>query len=269
MGAADTATVRPGGEVAGARSGAKASGESAAWPRWLKCILAFLLLPACVGFTVGLHHHLYDLGTRLRVALWGAGSVTQWFLGGALAFALLALLLWRPVTVYVFAHELVHALATWLCLGRVANLSASAAGGQVTTSKSNTFIRLAPYAVPLYALMVAAAYLALNAWWWPMGEFRPLFAFLLGFTLAFHLGFTLWSLHHAQPDFKSDGWLFSLVVIYLANVLMLAAMLGLLYSGTARGAWETLRDVFLAGCGQSTDLYLGLYAQALKLLPRP
>ncbi|HYF50905.1 MAG TPA: hypothetical protein VEJ63_15935, partial [Planctomycetota bacterium] len=168
MGAADTAAPRP----AMAAGAAKPAGAPAAAPgssgsaglRIIKFFCAIMLIPACVGFTIGAHDHFLSTWSRLNLAVNGPGLMLKWFVGGAFLFGLVAVLLWRPVVVYVFAHELVHALATWMCLGKVSNLTASASGGQVTTSKTNTFIRLAPYCVPLYALIAIGAFAALNHW---------------------------------------------------------------------------------------------------------
>src|SRR5436190_17613151 len=151
--------------------------------RLFKLMAALALLPVCVGMTLGAQEFF---GRYL--AKHNARDLLSWFSYGAGTFALLAILLWRPVVVYVFGHELMHAIATWVCLGKVSNLKASANGGQVTSSKSNTLIRLAPYCVPLYAIVVAAIYLALNRWWRPMGGHLNWIIFALGFFYAFHIG---------------------------------------------------------------------------------
>jgi hypothetical protein len=249
--AMDTAVGTP---VASAQSAGAGTGH---FGRVVKLLLAFALLPMCVGFALGFWQHFAALG-RSGGAGWS--SALRALAAGAAVFVALAALLWRPVTVYVFAHELGHALATWLCLGRVSNLSASASGGQVSTSKSNTLIRLAPYCIPLYAIVAALVFAGLDAWWRPLSAYRWVLAAALGFTLAFHLGYTLWSLHRGQPDLKPDGWCFSLVVIFLANVLVVAAVLGLAFAGRAAGAWEAARAVCLAGWEQSLGLYRELLA---------
>jgi hypothetical protein len=161
---------------------------------------------------------------------------------------------------------LVHALAAWLCLGKVNNLAASARGGQVTTSKSNTFIRLAPYCVPLYALLVAGLYLALDAWWRPLGACLHWLACALGFFYAFHLGFTLWSLRRSQPDLRADGWLFSLVLIYIGNVAVFVLLLGFLAEGRPGGSWAALRDCGLLSIRHCRDIYQNLVVMARQVL---
>jgi len=247
------APARPAfGGGAAASGGARASGSSGgAALRFLKFALALAALPICVGAS----QSLYEI---VRSAWTQAGAEKHawvlWFGGGAGAFGAVCLL-WRPVIIYVFGHELMHALATWLCLGSVSNFKASSTGGSVTSSKSNTLIRLAPYCVPIYALLVAGTYLELDHW------LRPLHAQLhwvmaaLGFFYAFHLGFTIWSIRRDQPDLKPDGWIFSLTVIYLANLAVFALLLGFVMTGEARYAWPALHAISLRGWQHSLDWY--------------
>jgi hypothetical protein len=263
---ANTAVVRPAGDAAAA----PAAGVSGGWAlllRVLKLLAAVALLPACVGIALAFREYFWGYGTQARVALVGWPEQLRWFATGAAAFGAVAVLLWRPVVVYVFAHELVHALATWACLGKVSNLQAGAAGGQVTTSKNNTFTRLAPYCLPFYSLLVALLYAALDTWWRPL-NMPGLLAGLLGFTLAFHVGFTLWSLKRGQPDLKPDGWFFSVVVIFLVNVVVVAAVLGLALSARPGGAWEAVREVSLNGYAHSLRLYQDLYVSVRQAMRR-
>ncbi|MCY3023100.1 MAG: hypothetical protein NTW87_29335 [Planctomycetota bacterium] len=244
-----------------------AASSGAGW-RILKFFAALALIPACVGLTLGVHDHFMSVWPKMNLAMLGPGPLVTWFAIGAVVFAVLAILLWRPVVLYVFAHELVHALATWLCLGRVTNLAASARGGQVTTSKSNTFIRLAPYCVPFYALLAAAVYLALDAWWQPLGAYSQWLAATLGFFYAFHIGFTLWSLRRNQPDLKPDGWLFSLVMIYVGNVVVFLVLMGFLAAGHPRGAWSALQDCAVLGWRHSANIYHNLSLMCQQLINR-
>ena len=48
---------------------------------------------------------------------------------------------------------------------------------------------------------------------------------LLGLTWAFHLSFTLWMIPKGQSDLSHHGTFFSLVIIYMMNLLVLSALL--------------------------------------------
>jgi len=260
--AADTVSARPAAPSASA-GGSWASRLGLEPVRLLKLLAGVLLLPVCAGMAIAFHRCFWGPGMQLRVAVAGWPELFKWFMTGAGIFAAVGILLWRPVIVYAFSHEMVHALATWLCLGQVTNFRAATTGGQVTVSKSNTFIRLTPYMVPFYALCVAAVFVGFDVAGRPLNH-PELLAGLLGATVAFHVGFTLHSLHFGQSDLKQDGWLFSLTLIFLANVLVLAALMGLALSGKASGAWDALRLVGEEGWREG----LGLFGDLTQLLRR-
>jgi hypothetical protein len=50
---------------------------------------------------------------------------------------------------------------------------------------------------------------------------------LIGVTWAFHFTFTCWMIPKKQTDLTDHGTVFSLVVIYLMNLLLLSVMLAL------------------------------------------
>src|SRR5262245_42151195 len=119
-------------------------------PKWVKTVIAILLLPFCAG----------AISTLVRVVRTTGSADTFWvaFLGGAACWLVVFLLLPRPMLIYVFGHELTHALWTWVFGGRVKRFKASAKGGHVVISKSNFLIVLAPYFFPLYATMVVGVF---------------------------------------------------------------------------------------------------------------
>src|SRR5215475_12752418 len=119
-----------------------------------------LLLPACLG-----------AGRALWMVLRACGSADlTWvpLLAGAACWVAIFLLLPKPMWVYVFGHELTHALWAWLFGGRVKQFKATSQGGHVVVTKSNFLIALAPYFFPLYAvLVVAGCLLGHLVWSWP------------------------------------------------------------------------------------------------------
>jgi len=99
-------------------------------------------------------------------------------------------------------------------------------------TKSNFLVALAPYFFPLYAVLVVLVFLAGHLiWGW--SRWAPLFHILLGAAYAFHLTLTWEILKTEQSDITGQGYLFSGVVIFLGNVLVL--LLGIpLLTGNAR-----------------------------------
>jgi len=264
MASSDTAAVRP---IAPVAQGSNGASLDWAW-RGLKVFLALAALPACLGFSEALYPYFWTWKAELRIAVIGVPAEFKWFLGGLFGVLLYMAVSTRPTRFYVLAHELVHAMATWLCLGKVSNLKASATGGQVTTSKTNTFIRLAPYFVPLYVVLAVGIFAGLDAWWRPLGDYRWVLAGVLGAGFCFHACFTVISLKLDQPDLKADGWFFSLVLIYFLNVLILAGILGMALTGKLSGAWDALSGVWRMGVEQSGELYRNLWSNLRSLLGR-
>src|SRR5712664_841750 len=180
-----------------------------------------LLLPAC-----------FAAASTLWLVVRASGSAdTIWAatLAGAACWLAIYLLLPKPMWVYVFGHELTHALWTWLFGGRVKKFKASAKGGHVIVTRNNFIIALAPYFFPLYAVLVMATFWA-GHWFWNWRHYLVWFHLLLGAAYAFHVTLTWHILKHEQSDITEQGYLFSGVVIFLGNVGVLLIGIPLLAS---------------------------------------
>lgn len=187
--------------------------------KWFKLFIALLLLPVCAGAALA-------LAAVLRAC--GAADLT-WipFLGGAACWGIIFCLLPRPMWVYVFGHELTHALWAWLFGGQVKKMKVTSGGGHVVVTKTNFLIVLAPYFFPLYAVLLIALF-AVGHWIWDWHRFFIFFDLLVGSAYAFHLTLTFHALQTRQSDITSQGYLFSAVVIFLGNVVILLFGLPLL-----------------------------------------
>lgn len=188
-------------------------------PKWAKTIVALLLLPLCWGAARALG--------RVVAASGQADTIWVALLGGAACWWAVYLLMPKPMWVYVFGHELTHALSTWLCGGRVQRFKVTPNGGHVVVSKTNFLIALAPYFVPLYAIMVVIVFWAGN-FLWAWSAHAVWFHLLLGAAYAFHLTLTWHILQMRQSDITGQGYIFSAVIIFLGNVLVLLAGIPLL-----------------------------------------
>jgi hypothetical protein len=197
-------------------------------PKWVKLIAGILLLPVCLGTAVA-----------VWTALSRAGSVTQvWMplLAGAACWIVVFLLLPKPMWLYVFGHELTHAVWTWLFGGSVKAFKARSSGGHVITTKTNFLIALAPYFFPFYAVLVVVVFV-IGELVFDWRRYLPWFHLLLGAAYAFHVTLTAEILKTRQSDITGQGWLFSAVIIFLGNAMVLAIGLPLL---TGHGLFEAL-----------------------------
>jgi hypothetical protein len=181
-------------------------------PKWIKFIIALLLLPVCGGAATALFKVLQVCGS----------ADTAWipFLAGAACWIVILFLLPKPMWIYVFGHELTHALWTWLFGGQVKKMKVTAKGGHVVISKTNFVIALAPYFFPLYVVMVVGVF-ALGNFFWNWRGYLVWFDLCVGAAYAFHVTLTFHVLQTQQSDITSQGYLFSAVVIFLGNVCVL------------------------------------------------
>jgi hypothetical protein len=189
--------------------------------RWLKFVIALFLLPLCAIFT----QTFFTVFTRATVTqrLW-AGEEFWFFSLGAVLWLIAFFGLPRPMVIYVFGHELTHALWVVLMGGRVSRFRVAREGGHIVTDRNNFWIALAPYFFPLYGLIVIGSYGLLGLFFNVQPYGRLLYG-LIGATWAFHFTFTCWMIPKKQTDLTDHGTFFSLVVIYLMNLALLSVML--------------------------------------------
>jgi hypothetical protein len=107
-------------------------------------------------------------------------------------------------------------------------------------SKTNFLITLAPYFFPLYAVIVVGAFVLGNLLWhWQ--PYEVWFHLLLGLAYGFHVTLTWETLKTRQSDITSQGYMFSAVIIFLGNTLILLVGIPLLAAkvdvSTAIGWW--------------------------------
>lgn len=204
--------------------------------RWLNTVIGIFLLPVAYLLTqtffgafsrAAVEHEFwatdefwfFGLGSALWT-LWFFGSI--WSMGEP-----------RPLRAYVFAHELTHAIWVWMWGGRVSRFEVSRDGGFILTDTHNFWIALAPYFYPLYSIVLIAFY-GLASLFYDVAHVGETFILLtplqwlfllLGASWAFHLSFAIWMIPKGQSDLSYHGNFFSLVIIYLMNVLVLALFL--------------------------------------------
>ncbi len=208
-------------------------------------IIAVLLLPLCFG-----------AGKAFWLVLRHSGEATLiWagFLSGAACWVVIYALLPKPMWIYVFGHELTHALWTWLFGGKVKRFKASSKGGHVIVTKSNFLISLAPYFFPLYAALVVTVFVVGHLIWnW--AAYTVWFHLLLGAAYAFHVTLTWHILKTEQTDITEHGYLFSAVIIFLGNVSVLLLGVPLLTArvgvATALGWWVSCTGEVLQRLGR-------------------
>ena len=128
----------------------------------------------------------------------------------------------------ILEHEITHAVIAFMFRKQVRSLNARRArGGSVHLDGGNLIIALAPYFLPLPALVLAFLMPLVQH------SYIQYFALALGFLYGFHFFPLLKELHFSQPDIRNSGILFSFISILAGNMFFLGIVLASLY-----GDWK-------------------------------
>lgn len=189
--------------------------------RWVKFLVGLFLLPPAWVLT----QTFFTAFARTTVhdTFW-ATEEFWFFTMGVLLWLTVFFGLPRPLWLYVFGHELTHAVWVLLMGGRVHQFQVNRDGGHILADRTNTWIALAPYFFPIYSVLALATYGVL-ALFVDVSPYRPVLYAVVGATWAFHLSFTCWMIPKGQPDLHYGGTFFSLVLIYLLNLVLLVVLL--------------------------------------------
>lgn len=215
--------------------------------KWVKLFIAVLLLPTVFFVAV-------ETGGAFASVLKDFQTAVG-LLAGAALYCVIHYGGYQFERMYVWGHETTHAIAAMLCGYRVHSITVHKDSGNVKMERFNTFVVLAPYFVPLYAILTGFLYLAIDFFTSPE-PYRPAFVFVVGFLMAFHFVQTFHTLWEAdQPDLQlAGGRIFSAVLIILCNAAVLVLILKLLFpqrvqllemlKDIAKGTWLVWKQVF-------------------------
>ena len=212
----------------------------------IKSIIAILALPLVIGFSKMFYSQIAGLsfvGAKFNLLLWGFVS-----------YVLMHVLFYKPVYIYTWGHEVMHVIATWLCGGHVTVFNISKYGGNVGTSKTNFFIELSPYFVPIYTLLLIFL-MPVVRYKLARPEFLAAYIFLLGFTLGMHLIMTAEVIKMKQPDIHKSGYAFSLTLIYIVNLMVIVLVLGILIKDLS------FKNYFMKSINYAVDIYMRILNQ--------
>lgn len=216
--------------------------------RVLKSFLGILLIPAVTGAGISLYQNIKLLSMD------SFSQAQLIFLGGIFAYACFHLFIFKPAYLYVFGHELIHVLAVWFCAGKVSSFKVSKDGGMIEASKANFFITLSPYFVPSYIVIFAIVYFVLSIFF-ETRNFNGCFIFLMGAAIAFHLVMTADVLKKKQTDILKTGYIFSMALIFLFNILIIGLIFSWLFEEVNAGFF--LKQAYL----NTKEIYIEVFNQ--------
>ena len=141
------------------------------------------------------------------------------FAAGCALWTLLFFFLPPSVKMYVWGHELTHAIWGLLTGSKVGKIKVGEDGGYVNLTNPGIFTTLAPYFVPFYLVVVLLLRLVCGLFW-NMGPYSLVWLALMGMAYGFHVTYTVRSLTERQPDIREFGHLVSYALILLINILV-------------------------------------------------
>lgn len=211
---------------------------------FIKLIIGVLALPLTYGITSAFYGSfilIKELALSLNYFTWGIGS-----------YAILHLLFYKPTYLYVLGHESVHAGLAWVFGGKIKSFKVSEESGSVGTDKTNFIIELGPYFIPIYAIIITIIYFVVAS---SYSINSGLFVYLIGFTLAMHMISTIEVMKIRQPDIVKSGYLFSIVTVYILNIVVISFIFSLMFQTFS------MRKFFLDLWSQSKYIYVAVYKQ--------
>ncbi len=132
-----------------------------------------------------------------------AGTIEQgirdYFFFGVISFLVLYLFIWESQVLYAKGQKLLQKIFSFFA----------------------PLVKVAPYLLPVYTLLLFAFYFVYAAFDSSTGALTY-FLLLCGFTLALHLVFSAKSLRSRQSDFLKANYIFGFSFIYVINVCIIA-----------------------------------------------
>lgn len=214
------------------------------WQKAFKFIAGVLSIPIMIAVTSAFYVNITGV-----IELFG---ILKYFMWGVVAYVALHLLFYKPTYVYILGHEAVHAITAWAMGGKINSFKVSKDGGSVGTDKTNTVIELSPYFVPIYAIIMMAVYFVVA---YSCKVNSAAFIFAIGFTLTFHVVMTIEVMKIKQPDMMKSGYLFSIVVVYVLNIVIIAMLFSLLFRSFSA------KKFFIDSFSVSRDIYTAIVRQ--------
>lgn len=182
------------------KSGTKGAGK----PSWIsnkifdifKLVLGICLLPFVYSCTVVFLNQLTFIDSALQNHFWF----------GVVTFLLIYLFIWEMGWVYERGHKLLELVFSFF----------------------QPFVKVAPYLLPIYTIVIFIIYLILAAF---IKEVRLIdyTMFLLGFSIILHLVFSSKAVRSKKGDILKSNYIFGFSFVYIINLSVLALFLNIIF----------------------------------------
>ncbi len=216
---------------------------------WSLFFLGFVLIPVNAGFLRFLFVVAKDFPSRATPVLSLSAPIGS-FIIGAILFTVFFLAFRIPPRIYIWIHELTHALFGLLAGAKVSHFKVADESGSVRVSETTLLGLLAPYFFPIPAILFLL-FVAILSCFHPivntsLGSFL---AGVFGFFWAFHACYTLNAILQYQSDLDAYGSFFSTLFLLALNLLLLCMALASFSPIRLSSFWRELffaqKDVFV------------------------
>jgi hypothetical protein len=130
----------------------------------------------------------------------------DYFWAGVITFLVIYLFIYEPAIIYRKGYRLMEIVFSFFA----------------------PLVKVAPYVLPIYALLVFAGYL-LGAQVFKTPGLINYFMFLFAFSIALHIVFSAKAVRSKQEDFLKANYIFGFSLIYIIDLLLLAFCLNIIF----------------------------------------
>lgn len=184
----------------------------------IKFILGICLLPFVYSASLSF---LRELGYADRVS-------QGHFWAGIITFILIYLFVHEMGPVYAKGHRLL----------------------EIVFSFFSPLVKVAPYVLPIYTIIIFALYLLLSLFLKSRGFFY-FFLFIFSFSWALHMVFSARTVRSKKGDFLKANYIFGFSFVYIVNLLLLSLCLNLVFKEFSfvnffNSSYRLASDIFYA-----------------------
>lgn len=194
------------------------------WGQVIRTIVGVVLIPLCVAAAI----------TFGRVALAAEAKGYHVLLAlvlGAVTYVLLIIFFYRSIVKTLFSKEPVTMMWSTVTGYKLASEPQEGRSSEPPTDTKGRRVPLwavmVPYLVPIYTvagvLIVWVVKLVLGGRF-PNSTYEVVQAFVMGLTYAFHVFLVSHDIREKNPHLRAAGYLFTLVLLFLVNIEILAGL---------------------------------------------
>lgn len=203
-------------------------------------LFGLLLLPVHAGYSMAFYHQM--LGIR------GTGTPQLALLFGVTGYLAVHTFLKPPKKLYEAGQKIMNLFFLWMRGGK------DVAKADKGKTKSVGFTELVPYVVPIYTILVTIIYGAASMFT-DVAPWTKWFFFALGFTMTFHLVYTVEALKEKQSEMGWTVKLLNIGFVYWSNLLILVLVVNLVVPHLS------VLEYVRGGFNESYQIYKAIYDQ--------